>query len=54
MPVQDKTFDITIKVRVTTMSGWEPGRDDVEGWLANGDSVLELVVIEKVEEVKQL
>lgn len=53
MPVKDRTFDITMKCRVTTLAGWEPDRDDVEGWLENG-GVLELVVIEEVQEVKQL
>jgi hypothetical protein len=48
----DKTFDVTIKVRVTTMAGWEPDRDDIEGWLDEG-GVLELVMIENIQEVKQ-
>jgi hypothetical protein len=52
--VQDKTWDLTIKVRVTTMAGWQPDRDDVEGWLGGGEDVLELVQIENVQEVKQI
>lgn len=53
MPSRDETWDITIKVRVTTMNGWEPDRDDVEGWLDSGDA-LELVVIEDVQKVRQI
>ena len=48
----DKTFDLTIKVRVTTMNGWKPERDDIEGWL-DGGGTLELVSVEKCEEAKQ-
>jgi hypothetical protein len=46
----DKTFEITMKVRVTTMAGWEPDSDDVRRWLDDGGT-LELVKVEKVEEV---
>ena len=48
----DKTFDMTIKVRVTTLSGWEPDRGDIESWLDCGGT-LELVEVEKCQEVKQ-
>jgi hypothetical protein len=48
----DETFDITIKVRVTTMNGWEPDRTDIEGWLDCGGT-LELVSIENVKVVEQ-
>jgi len=51
---QDKTWDITIKVRVSTMAGWKPDRDDIEGWLSDGSNSLELVTIEEVQEVTQL
>ena len=50
--MQDRTFDITMKCRITTMCGWEPDRDDVDSWLDSG-GVLELVVIENVQEVRQ-
>jgi hypothetical protein len=47
--VNDKTWDITIRVQVTTLSGWEPDRSDVEEWLEVGGT-LELVAIESVKE----
>jgi hypothetical protein len=47
----DKTFDITMKVRVTTMSGWEPDNGDIEQWLDEGGTLM-LVKVEKMEEVK--
>jgi hypothetical protein len=49
----DRTFDLTIKVRITTMCGWEPDSEDVQRWLDEG-YVLELVEVEKVQEVKQV
>jgi len=51
MSVQDKTFDLTIKVRVTTMAGWEPDSGDVESWLDNGGTLL-LVSVEDIQEVQ--
>jgi hypothetical protein len=45
----DKTWDMIIQVRVTTVSGWEPDREDIEGWLERGDS-LELLSVESVQE----
>ena len=48
----DKTFDLIITVRVTTMSGWEPDHGDLECWLDCGGT-LELVKIDDVQEVKQ-
>jgi hypothetical protein len=49
---RDETFDLTIKVRVTTMNGWEPDRTDIESWL-DGGSVLELIAIENLKLVEQ-
>lgn len=49
--MQDKTWIITAKLQVTTLSGWEPELSDVEGWLDDGSSLL-LVSVEKVEEAK--
>lgn len=51
MSTSDKTWDIVIRVRVTTMSGWEPESSDVEGWLDDGGT-LELVAINSVKESK--
>jgi hypothetical protein len=51
--VNDKTWDMVIRVRVTTMSGWEPEGSDIEGWLDDG-STLEFVGVESVHEVKQI
>jgi len=48
----DKTWELTIRVRVTTLSGWEPDQGDVEQWLDNG-GVLELVAVDSGKEVKQ-
>jgi hypothetical protein len=47
--VNDKTWDITIRVRATTLSGWRPEHSDVEEWLDNGGT-LELVAVESVKE----
>jgi len=52
MDNNDKTWDMVIRVRVTTMCGWEPDKSDVEGWLEDGDT-LELVGVESVQEAKQ-
>jgi hypothetical protein len=49
----DKTWELTIRVRVTTMCGWEPDTGDVEQWLDNGDT-LELVAIDSCQEANQV
>lgn len=46
---KDQAWDMVIRVRVTTMSGWEPDTGDVDGWLEDGGA-LELVAIESVQE----
>jgi hypothetical protein len=53
MSINDKTWEMTVRVRVTTMSGWEPEGSDVEGWLEDG-STLEFVALDRVQEVKQV
>lgn len=45
----DTTWEMDIRVRVTTMNGWEPESSDVEGWLENGGT-LELVAVNSVKE----
>ena len=47
--MKDQTWDITIVVRVTTMNGWEPEKQDIENWL-DCEGSLELVSIESVKE----
>lgn len=48
--MSDKTWELTVKFRVTTMSGWEPYREDVPGLIGiDKDAEFELV---KVTEVK--
>jgi hypothetical protein len=47
----DRTWEVTMRVRVTTMCGWEPEGSDIEGWLDDGSS-LEFVAVDKVQEVK--
>jgi len=47
----DQTWELDIRVRVSTMCGWEPEHDDVDGWL-DGGGVLELVSVNYVKEVK--
>lgn len=50
---KDQTWDMVIRVRVTTMNGWEPELSDVEGWLDDGGT-LELVAVDScVEEVSK-
>jgi hypothetical protein len=49
MSNNDQTWELTIRVRVTTMSGWEPESSDVDGWLEDGGA-LELVAINSVQE----
>jgi hypothetical protein len=51
MSNNDKTWELNIRVRVTTMSGWEPDHGDIEEWLENGGT-LELVAIKSVQEAK--
>lgn len=53
MSNNDKTWDMSIRVKVTTMSGWEPEQSDVEEWLEGG-GVLELMEIESVQEATQI
>lgn len=48
---EDKTWNVNINVRVTTMCGWKPGEYDIRGWLEDGSS-LELISVETVEEEK--
>jgi len=48
--MKDKTWELTIRVRVTTMCGWEPDTGDVERYLDDG-GVLELVAIDNGKEV---
>jgi hypothetical protein len=50
---KDQAWELNIRVRVTTMSGWEPEYSDVDSWLNDG-GVLELVAIESVQEAKQV
>jgi hypothetical protein len=47
---EDQTWELTIRVQVTTMCGWEPDSGDVERYLDDG-GVLELVAIDKIQEV---
>jgi hypothetical protein len=47
---EDQTWELTIRVQVTTMCGWEPDHGDVDGWL-DGGGVLDLVAIDSVKEV---
>lgn len=49
--INDKTWEMTIKVRITTMNGWIPEEDDVVDWLDNGDA-LALVSVEDIKEIK--
>ena len=49
MAVQDKTWEVAIRVKVTTMCGWQPEREDIEGWL-DGGGAFELVSIDSVQE----
>jgi hypothetical protein len=49
MPMQDKTWDVRVTLRVTTMAGWEPDREDIEGWLETGGA-FEPVTIDEVKE----
>jgi hypothetical protein len=42
MATNDKTWELNLNVKVTTMNGWEPDRSDIESWLENG-GVLELL-----------
>lgn len=51
MSILYKTWDLTLKVRVTTMAGWEPDTGDVERWLDDGGALL-LVSVENVQEAK--
>lgn len=44
----DKTWDMTITVRVATLGGWEPEASDIQSWLENGG--LQLVRVEKMAE----
>jgi hypothetical protein len=48
--MEDKTWELSIRVRVTTLCGWQPDRDDIEGWLENG-GVLELVAVDSAKEI---
>lgn len=45
----DQTWEMNIRVRVTTMNGWEPELSDVDVWLEDGGA-LELVAIESIQE----
>lgn len=47
--MSDKTWEVTVKFRVTTMSGWRPELEDIPDWI--GDNVDDLELI-KVTEVK--
>lgn len=49
MTNNDQPWELVIRVRVTTLNGWEPDSDDVNGWLENG-GVLELVAIDSAEQ----
>lgn len=53
MSINDKTWELNIRVRVTTVSGWEPESSDVDGWLEDGGA-LELIAIESVQEEKSV
>lgn len=49
--MENKTWEITIKVKITTLSGWEPDKDDISEWLDVGGS-LELISITDVRETQ--
>ena len=50
MDSKDQAWELNIRVRVTTMCGWQPESSDIEGWLEDGGT-LELVAVETVKEV---
>jgi len=51
MSTRDQSWELRLRCRVTTMSGWEPETDDVAQWLDEGGA-LELVAVESVTPVE--